>query len=95
MADFSNMEWRFTGFDSTTKIFEFKVPQAELDETGVKRVLELLIARHLEPEEALYAALGKNPLLEVKSDSTRGNRVSYWGGQNPHFIAGLFRKDEK
>lgn len=94
MPSFGDMEWRIEGYKSTTKLFEYRIPQRELDESGLKRLLELLAARHLEPDELIPSAMGKSALLEVQSDTTRGNRLTYWVGTDPHYVAGLFRKDE-
>lgn len=94
MADFTDMEWRITVMDSTTTVEEFKIPQQQLSEEKLKHIMELLAARNLSPDEIIGSAVGNAKLLEVGSDTTRGNRLTYWSGQNPHYVAGLFRKDE-
>jgi hypothetical protein len=94
LVDFTNMEWRITVFDSATEVAKFIIPQEDITEEGVKRLLELLAARTLSPEEIFGALRGKDPFLEVRFDGSRGNRLIYMSGSNPHNVAGLYRKDE-
>lgn len=94
MVDFNAMEWRIQVFESTTELARFTIPQADITEEGVKRLLELLAARSLSPEEIFAAFSGQAPFLEVRSDLTSGNRLIHMSGSNPHNVAGLYRRDE-
>jgi hypothetical protein len=49
----------------------------------------LLVARHLTQQEVIDAALGRNSLLDVRA-AEPGRTLT--AGQNPLYVAGLFRK---
>jgi len=64
------------------------VPLDQADEAKISERLRNLAAKHLTSEEI---AAG---LADVRRDATGGNRIALMAGQNPHYIAGLFRSDE-
>ena len=82
------MVWRIVGYDGTKEIMRQEIPLNEADEPRISEILRSLAAEHLTSEEI---AAG---LANVRRDATGGNRIALMAGQNPHYIAGLFRSDE-
>jgi len=82
------MVWRIVGYDSAIEILQQEIPLNEADEPRISEILRSLAAEHLTSEEI---AAG---LADVRRDATGGNRIALMAGQNPHYIAGLFRSDE-
>lgn len=99
MADavdgFARQVWRIFGYDSTDRIFEMEIPQAELQPLQVAALLRYLVARNLSPDEIVAAVRGETSFLEVRDNTEGGNRFSFMAGENPYYVAGLFRADEK
>jgi hypothetical protein len=86
-ATVGTMIWRIVGYDGMQTIFEANIPETELDVQGVIRLLQLLIAGALEAGEIVEAATGKSSYLDVKVQTGVGNRIMFYGGENPNFTA--------
>ena len=82
------MVWRIEAYDSNTLISETVIPLNNASEAKISELLKSLASQHLSPEEI---AAG---LADVSKDDAHGNRIILTAGQNPHYIAGLFRSDE-
>jgi hypothetical protein len=90
----ANPQWKITGYDSTTPIYDGEAPSI-LTEEEIATMLQRLVARHLSEAEVVAASLRKNlsgyaPLLECIIDRTGEKGVAVTVGSNPHYIA--FRK---
>ncbi len=94
VSGFQNSVWRIIGYDGAETIFETEVPQADLSVEGVTRLLQLLVAGDLEMGDIFEAATGKSRLLEVRPDLDSANRLMFMAGENPHYVASLWRGDE-
>jgi hypothetical protein len=88
VSGFGQMVWRIMGYDGTKEILRQEIPLSEADEHRISEILRGLAAKHLTSAEI---AAG---LADVRRDTTGGNRIALMAGQNPHYIAGLFRSDE-
>ena len=88
VSGFGQMVWRIVGYDGTKEILRQEIPLNEADEPRISEILRSLAAEHLTPAEI---AAG---LADVRHDTTGGNRITLMAGQNPHYVAGLFRSDE-
>ncbi len=82
------MVWRIIGYDGLQEILEQRIPLTDADEARISAVLKALAAKHLAPDEI---AAG---LADVRQDTTTGNRITLTAGQNPHYVASLWRSDE-
>ena len=88
VSGFGHMVWRIVGYDSTKEIVRREIPLDQADETKISEILRSLAAQHLTSEEI---AAG---LANVRHDTTGGNRIILTAGQNPHYVASLWRSDE-
>src|SRR5262249_50169349 len=88
VSGFEQMVWWILGYDSTKEILRLEIPLNQADESTISEILRSLAAKHLTPAEI---AAG---LANVRRDDTGGNRFTLMAGQNPHYVAGLFRSDE-
>ena len=85
--------WRIRGYDSTTEIFDQRVPIGQMTESSMEELLRALVAKDLSPREVIgaYAKRGtriSNGLLEIRKESqTEKRRTIYTCGHNPHYIA--------
>lgn len=85
--------WRIRGYDSTTEIFDVKVPIGQMTQSGLKELLRALVAKDLSPREVVgaYAKRGtriSNGLLDIlRSNDLEKRRTSYSCGGNPHYVA--------
>lgn len=82
------MEWRIKGYDSLKEILDQRVPLNGNDEAKIAALLKSLASKHLNAAEI---AAG---MADVRKDDSGGNRIILSAGQNPHYVAGLFRSDE-
>jgi hypothetical protein len=82
------MVWRIVGYDGAEEILRQEIPLDRADERRISEILRDLAAQHLTSEEI---AAG---LADVRRDATGGNRIALMAGQNPHYVAGIFRSDE-
>jgi len=83
---FQNMAWRIQGYEGDKQILEQIVSVEEMSAAGVAEHLKGLASQNLTPED--IAA------LEVSVDETHGKRMTITVGENPHYVASLWRKDE-
>ena len=83
------MTWHIEGYDGTEQILEQQIPLDQADETKICEILKLLAAKHLTAAEV------KAGLAEARQDTTNANRIMFMAGQNPHYVASLWRSDEK
>ncbi len=83
---FQNMAWRVQGYDGDRQILEQIVSIEEMSAAGVAEHLKRLASQNLTPEETAA--------LEVSVDETHGRRMTITVGENPHYVASLWRKDE-
>jgi hypothetical protein len=95
MEDASAMEWRIRGYSSTLEIYKLDLPQDRFSREQVIEVLKILAGRQLTGHEVSGAVLGKNDLLKVRVGESPENGITLTAGQNPHYVAGLFRKDQR
>ena len=85
VSDFQTMVWQIIGYKRFQKIFEKRIPLAEADEAAISAMLRNLAAHHLTPGE-----VGQG-LADVHRDATCAMLMA---GENPYYVAGLFRSDE-
>ena len=89
--------WRIVGYDSTSKIFERRLPFGVLSETEVERLLQRLVCRHLTSDEITDGSLRRSnpayrPLLELRRE--RSGKFSISAGDNPHYIVSLVSEEK-
>jgi hypothetical protein len=82
------MVWRIIGYDGLQEIFEQRIPLTDADEARISAMLKVFASQHLTPDEI---AAG---LADVSQDTTTGNRITLTAGENPHYVASLWRRDE-
>jgi hypothetical protein len=83
------VEWRFRGYDGAKETLSVDIPYRVLRRDLAAKLPRLLVARHLTQQEVIDAALGRNSLLDVRA-AEPGRTLT--AGQNPLYVAGLFRK---
>ena len=88
VSGFGKMVWRIVGYDSTKEIMRQEIPLDQADASRISEMLRNLAAKHLTPEEI---AAG---LADVRHDTTGGSRIMLMAGENPHYVASLWRSDE-
>jgi hypothetical protein len=88
VSGFGQMVWRIVGYDSAKEILQQEIPLNEADAPRISEILRSLAAKHLTSEEI---AAG---LANVRRDATAGNRIILTAGENPHYVASLWRSDE-
>ena len=86
------MEWRIRGYDGATETLNVDMPFQLLSRDNAAQLLRLLVASHLTEQDIIEATLGTNRLLEIRSDDVEGKPLMLMAGQNPLYVAGLFRK---
>jgi hypothetical protein len=95
MDDARDAEWRIRGYSGSLEIYKLDLPHARFSREQVIEVLRILAGRQLTGHEVSGAVLGKNDLLKVRVGEGPENGVTLTAGQNPHYAAGLFRKDQR
>ena len=93
VSGFQNQVWRIIGYDSSIVILEESIPLASADEKTIVARLKELVSKHLKADEIAGANAGTNSLLQPRMDSGGGNRLIITMGENPHYIASLWRSD--
>lgn len=88
VSGFGKMVWRIVGYDSTTEIMRREIPLDQADEARISEILKTLAAQHLTSAEI---AAG---MANVRHDTRFGNRITLIAGQNPYYVASLWRSDE-
>lgn len=91
---FKNMSWFILGYDGMTEIYQRRIAADQVDEAGIRKILRELAMQHLTPEEIAASDRGDATFLTIRPDD-RSNRLSFMIGENPHYVAGLFRADER
>ena len=90
VSGFRKQVWKLIEYDGSKKVSEERIP---LDEAGEAAIISLLMKRaskHLADNE-----IQTSPhLYAVRKDTEGGTRIIYSAGQNPHFVASLWRLDE-
>jgi hypothetical protein len=82
------LEWKIEGYNGVNKFFEERIPLNDAPEEKIASMLKGLASKHLTAAEI---AAG---MADVRKDAQHGNRVILTAGQNPHYVAALFRGDE-
>jgi hypothetical protein len=88
VSGFRQMVWLIVGYDSLKEIVRREIPLDQADEATISEMLRSLAAQHLNSEEI---AAG---LADVRRDATGGTRTILIAGQNPNYVASLWRSDE-
>ena len=79
------LEWKIEGYNGVNKFFEERIPLNDAPEEKIASMLKGLASKHLTAAEI---AAG---MADVRKDAQHGNRVILTAGQNPHYVAALFR----
>jgi hypothetical protein len=82
------LEWKIEGYNGVDKFFEERIPLDDASEEKIASLLKGLASKHLTAAEI---AAG---MADVRKDAQHGNRITLMAGQNPHYVAALFRGDE-
>lgn len=83
--------WKIQGWDSTTKLYEYKIKVGQITENGMKELLRALTAKLALTESEIIASYAKKGTrirqnyLEVQVPSGRKYTLSC--GTNPYTIA--------
>ena len=83
--------WKIQGWDSTKKLYEYKVKLGQITENGMKELLRTLTAKHALTESEIISCYAKkgtkihSDLLEVQRLS--GKKFTLSCGTNPYTIA--------
>jgi hypothetical protein len=85
---FGELIWKIEGYNGTDIILEQTIPLNNADETKICGLLKSLASKHLNEGEI---AAG---LADVRKDNVAGNRIIFYAGQDPHYVASLWRSDE-
>ena len=84
-------QWKITGFDSLSKIFECSFPVAYLSASEIVVLLQRLASTHLTKDEIILSSFRKNtigyrPDLEI-APNLGGKRYGVNTSGNPYYIA--------
>jgi hypothetical protein len=82
------LEWKIEGYNGVDKFFEERIPLSDAPEEKIASLLRGLASQHLTAAEI---AAG---MADVRKDAQHGKRVTLVAGQNPRYVAALFRGDE-
>lgn len=85
---FGGMAWRVIGYDGTEEILNQTYPLNTTDQARICAVIKALASKHLNASEI---AAG---LADVRADEKSGNRIIFKAGENPYYVASLWRSDE-
>ena len=80
--------WKIEGYDGTERILDQTVPLNSTNEAQITSILKGLASKGLTPSEISAG------LADVHKDDVNGNRIIFHAGQNPHYVASLWRSDE-
>ena len=86
------LQWRITGYDRGTPIFEMKVAFGQLSERKIMQLLKTLVAKAGLTDSEIVGAYAKrgtklaNHLLDVQKDSSQ---ATYICGSNRYFVANV------
>ena len=80
--------WEIVGYDGSTTILEQRIPLNDADDMKISSLLKRLASQHLNDAEISAG------LADVHKDDLHGNRITLHAGQNPHYVASLWRDDE-
>jgi hypothetical protein len=80
--------WKIKGYDGTEEILDQTVTLNSADEMKITGLLKDLASKGLTPSEISAG------LADVHKDDVGGNRIIFHAGQNPHYVASLWRSDE-
>lgn len=82
------LEWKIEGYNGVDKFFEERIPLSDAPEEKMASLLRGLASKHLTAAEI---AAG---MADVRKEAQHGNRITLTAGQNPRYVAALFRGDE-
>jgi hypothetical protein len=88
VSGFNAMVWQIIGYDGTEEILRQQIPLDQADVARMSDLLKSFASKNLRPDEI---AAG---LADVRPDTTAGNRIVLMAGENPHYVASLWRSDE-
>ncbi len=88
VGGFENMVWRIIGYDGLEEISQQTYSLKTTDQAKIEALLKELASQHLTFSEV---AAG---FADVRIDESNGNRVMLSAGENPHYVASLWRADE-
>jgi hypothetical protein len=88
ISGFGELEWKIEGYNGVDKFFEERIPLNDAPEEKIASLLKGLASKHLTAAEI---AAG---MADVRKDAQHGIRIILMAGQNPHYVAALFRGDE-
>jgi hypothetical protein len=80
--------WKIEGYDGSKKILEQTVPLNDANEAKITSILRALASKGLTPGEI---SAGN---ADVHKDDKYGNRIIFSAGENPYYVASLWRSDE-
>jgi hypothetical protein len=80
--------WKIKGYNGTEKILDQTIALNSADEMKITSLLKELASKNLTPSEISAG------LADVHKDDAGGNRIIFHAGQNPHYVAGLWRSDK-
>lgn len=90
IAGFQNQVWRIQKMDSLTVVSEELLPASDTSESDILRLLEDRAKNELTPREIQEVP----QLFRAKDMTGNGNRLIYTAGENPYYVASLWRSDE-
>ncbi|MGR9352723.1 hypothetical protein [Rhizobium leguminosarum] len=94
MADFTggfqHQVWRIRKMDGLTVASEELLSLSDASESDILRLLEERAKGDLTPREISEAP----QLFKARDMTGKGNRLIYTAGQNPYYVASLWRSDE-
>jgi hypothetical protein len=85
---FGELVWKIQGYDGTTIILEQTIALNDANEAKISGLLKSLASKDLTEAEISAG------LADVCKDDRHGNRITLSAGQNPHYVASLWRGDE-
>ncbi|WP_126911066.1 hypothetical protein [Rhizobium chutanense] len=89
-AGFQNQVWCIRKMDGLTVLSEEQIPLSDASEKDIMLLLEERAKSVLTPREIHDAP----QLFKAKDMTGKGNRLIYSAGQNPYYVASLWRSDE-
>lgn len=87
---FQNQFWRVIRYDGLIETEEERFPVHQVTESELVAILEARAKSELSESE-----IRNSPhLYKVRRDFETGKRLTLFAGDNPHYVADLWRKDE-
>ncbi len=85
---FGELVSKIEGYDGATKILDQRIALNDANDDKISDLLRGLASKGLTEAEISAG------LADIRKDDRHGNRITLSAGENPHYVASLWRSDE-